>query len=146
MGQPPTLLLVEDEMLVVQFITQALRTMGFVVQASLVAGEDVLAHVGKHRPDLILMDINLAGDMSGIDAALSLRKDYDIPLIFITGYSENEVQEAVRLIKPAAFLFKPILLKDLRRAVLSVLGDPCGSEARILPSGLAFPSRLGEGR
>lgn len=132
----PGILLVEDEVLIVQFITQALRNMGFMVKSSLAIGEDVNSHVEKHRPDLVLMDINLAGEMSGIEAARLLKERFDIPLIFITGYSEIDIREEALALKPAGILVKPILLKDLRTAVLSVLADPRGIDAHQALGGL----------
>jgi len=115
------ILLVEDEALSAMYMKIQIERMGFRVQA-LSTGEEAVSLALRERPDLILMDINLSGKMSGIEAARLIKAEFEVPLIFITGYSDENTREFARELKPSAFLVKPLDMKDLGRRLRALLG------------------------
>lgn len=121
MGSPGKLFVVEDEALFAFYLIMKLKDMGFTVDAALATGEDAVARAEKYRPDLILMDINLAGEMSGIEAVKRIKERLDVPVIFITGYSDAAIRARADELKPVAFLVKPIEIRELEGWIRSVL-------------------------
>ena len=78
------ILVTEDESIVRKDIERSLQKLGYNVVASADTGEKAIELAKAHQPDLALMDIMLKGDMTGIEAAAEIKKDTDIPIIFLT--------------------------------------------------------------
>ena len=95
-----TLVVVEDEILVARDIKARLTRMGFEVLATASRGEEAVETVLRLRPDLVLMDINIKGGMDGVDAALNIRAQYDVPVIFCTAYSNTETLQRAQVAGP----------------------------------------------
>lgn len=123
MGEAAKILLVEDEALNSMYLRDQLERMGFRVE-TMTAGEAAVGFDPVDPPDLILMDINLSGDMSGLEAARQIKARADIPLIFTTGYSDERIRELAAALDPVAFLVKPLSIQELRRWMLTRLPDP----------------------
>jgi two-component system, response regulator PdtaR len=122
MAEPARILLVEDETLSSLYLKIQIEKMGFLVQAVLTTGEEALGLALADPPDLILMDINLSGEMSGIEAAKLIKARFDIPVIFTTGYSDEGIRRLASALEPVAFLVKPLDMKELRKWMLAGLG------------------------
>ena len=82
-----TILIVEDEGIIATRLHDILTRSGYVVPPPVTSGEEAMAAVAKAPPDLVLMDIELAGVINGITAAEHLRADFDLPIIYLTAYS-----------------------------------------------------------
>jgi CheY-like chemotaxis protein len=80
-------------------------------------GAGALDSVVRKQPDLVLMDINLKGEMDGIEAARQIRKDFDIPVIFLTSHSDGNTLRRAKEIHPDGFITKPFSDDDLRVAI-----------------------------
>lgn len=117
MNTPIKILIVEDEMVIAANISMELTNLGYEVTAILPRGEDVLPNIKQNRPHLVLMDINLKGELDGIEIARSIRKEYDIPIIYLTANSDEQHFERAKETKPEAFISKPFKKLDLRRAI-----------------------------
>lgn len=126
MVKEPKIILVEDEAMSAFYLGLQLRNMGFPAFATYHSGEEALAKVPSERPDLLLMDINLSGAINGIDAARKIKEGLDVGVIFITGYSDPSIRALAEEVKPVAFLVNPVDLKELRKAILSVVGLKAG--------------------
>jgi two-component system, response regulator PdtaR len=124
MENPQRIFIVEDEALSAFYLIMKLKDMGFSVDATLASGEEAVARAETYRPDLILMDINLAGAMNGIEATKRIKERFEVPVIFISGYSDEELRSRAAELDPVAFLVKPVDTKLLRERIFSVLGDP----------------------
>ena len=124
MASGTRIFLVEDEALSAFYLMMKLKDMGFEVDAALTTGEDAVSRAERYRPDLILMDINLAGQMSGIDAVRAIKERFEVPVIFMTGYSDAATRAKANALNPVAFLVKPLDIKELERCIRSVLGAP----------------------
>lgn len=118
MTQPSTsILIVEDEMIIAAKISMYLTDLGYAVAGILPRAEDVLLHLEDNRPDIILLDIQLKGTMTGIELAHQLRDDHQIPVIFLTANSDDATFAEAKKAKPYAFLGKPFDRQELARAL-----------------------------
>jgi two-component system, response regulator PdtaR len=109
-----TILVVEDEGLIALHLTELLERAGYRVPDPIFAGEMVLEMLEKSpEPDLILMDIGLAGSLDGIETARQIRQRFSIPLIFVTAYTSDRMIERIREIAPDGVIVKPFVDTDL---------------------------------
>ena len=108
------ILVVEDEILVARDIQQRLQKMGFEIAGHETHGENAITTALEVHPDLILMDINLAGDIDGIDAAKSILEEKEIPVIFCTAYSNEEVLARAKVTTPYGYVLKPFDNRELQ--------------------------------
>lgn len=115
MNDDRKILLVEDEAMNSMYLAGQLRRMGFKSVECVYSAEAALESVKRERPDLVLMDINLGGQMSGIEAARGIKLLHDIPVIFLSGYSDPKIRAGAEALDPVAFLVKPIDLRELKR-------------------------------
>ena len=107
-------LIVEDEVFVAMSLAMDLRSAGHEVAATQAFGEAAVAYLRENSVDLVLMDIGLAGDMDGVQAASLMRSFSAVPIIFMTGYANRENDSELKQIQPLAFLVKPVPLSRLQ--------------------------------
>ncbi len=118
----PHILIVEDEAVIAMDIRMTLESLGFAVLGVASTGEDCLRKTEALRPDLVLMDINLKGDMDGIRAAREIFRLYRIPIVYLTASSDDRT---IVHTSPFACLFKPFDAMDLGAAIWKhVAGAP----------------------
>jgi len=111
------IIIVEDERMIAEDIKNSLISMGYEVVAIYSCGEDVLAQLSGNEVDVILLDIMLDGDLTGIDTARLINKRYDIPIIFLTAYADNATINNASAVKPYAYILKPFDAKELNAAI-----------------------------
>lgn len=97
-----------------------LINLGHVVVKAVATGEDAIAAVKDTQPELVLMDINLAGRMNGVTAAEHIRTFSDIPIVYLTAHSEEAIVREAKKTNPHGFLLKPILKKQLKACLDSL--------------------------
>jgi PAS domain S-box-containing protein len=112
-----SILVVEDEVIVANDIREALISLGYTVTGTTKSGEGALEEVAATPPDLVLMDIHLAGEMDGIEAAGRIRTLYDIPVIFLTAYSDKALLARARQTEPYGYVIKPYDDRGLQSAI-----------------------------
>lgn len=110
------ILVVEDEMLIGAKISMLLTNLGYEVTGILPRGEDALIHVEENKPDIIVLDINLKGEIDGIETAALLQRK-NIPVIYLTANSDDATFNRAKLTRPTAFISKPFKQLDLQRAI-----------------------------
>ncbi len=110
------ILVVEDEMLIGAKISMLLTNLGYEVTGILPRGEDALVHVEENKPDIIVLDINLKGEIDGIETAALLQRK-NIPVIYLTANSDDATFNRAKLTRPTAFISKPFKQLDLQRAI-----------------------------
>jgi len=116
------ILIVEDEGLIALHIEEMLAHAGFEDADLFPCGEDALAYLASSPPpDIILMDIGLAGTLSGIETARRIREKADIPVIFLTAYNDRHHLLKAAEVSPYGYLTKPFTAKDLVDAVEAAL-------------------------
>jgi two-component system, response regulator PdtaR len=108
------ILLVEDEVLPAMHIEIQLKGIGYPVFNHVTTGEDAIIIAKQDSPDIILMDIRLAGEIDGIDAAAAIKAESDIPVIFITGYDDKDIRERAEKTKPIGYLIKPLDIHSIK--------------------------------
>lgn len=111
------ILIVEDDLIVGTHISMILKAEGYIPIEILTKGEDVIPFIAKSTPDLILMDISLAGIMDGIETAKAIYDSYRIPVIFLTANSDSATFEKAKGSFPYAFIAKPFKPANLIRAI-----------------------------
>ena len=107
------ILLVEDEVIVAMTIEDSLLNMGYEVIGTVDNGLSAIEMTEREKPDLILMDIRINGDMDGIEAVEEIKKKADIPVIFLTAHSDEATISRVLKTNPYGFLVKPFREKEL---------------------------------
>ena len=115
------ILLVEDEAITALAINIALENMGYATCEPVATGNKALERLSLDQPDVILMDINLTGDMDGIETAHKIRSFAPTPIIFISGYSSNELMARAEAINPVAIFVKPVRPQELQTAIESAV-------------------------
>ena len=111
------LLLVEDDPTTSLFVATVLRTEGYRVVGTAASGAEAIALTQAERPDLILMDIELAGAMDGIDAAYAIREGTGCPIVFLTSHTDPDVLDRARNVEPHGYVLKPLDPRALRPAI-----------------------------
>lgn len=111
------ILIVEDEGIVGMAIQDKLEILGYEVTALVDTGEEAFTQAVATPPDLVLMDINLAGPMDGIEAATQIRARLHTPVIFLTAYADKDTVARVKTIEPHGYLLKPFEENELRVAI-----------------------------
>ena len=94
------IMIVEDEWLIAEDIQTCVLKMGYDVSSTESSGPDAIEKAEKDRPDLILMDIVLKGEMSGIEAAEEINERFNIPHIFLTSYADQEMLKKAKTANP----------------------------------------------
>jgi len=107
------ILVVEDEIIVSKFICKILDSNDYNIAGIASSGEDAVMQAKLLRPDAILMDIVLTGDLDGIEAAGLIRKELDIPVIYLTSYADEKKLERAKITTPYGYLLKPFNEKEL---------------------------------
>ncbi|MGB3694215.1 MAG: ATP-binding protein [Spirulinaceae cyanobacterium] len=111
------ILVVEDEQIVAFDIETTLISLGYKVPAVFSSGEDALAQVGIIKPDLVLMDIILAGQMDGVEAAEKIKKGFDIPVAYLTAHNDLATLQRAKLSEPFGYLLKPFEERELHTTI-----------------------------
>jgi len=114
-------LVVEDEGIIGKDIERALTQMMYEVCALVMTGADAIAQARELMPDVVLMDIVLKGGMDGIEAADMIRKEMDIPVIYLTAYTDDEKIERASLTEPFAYIVKPFEDRELHSNIQMAL-------------------------
>jgi len=121
MSHSPEILIVEDERIIAEDIKKTLQEMNFFVSAIVNSGVDALKQIEQKKPDLILMDIIIKGEIDGIETASLIRKTYDIPVVFLTAHADRLTLEKVKQTEPFGYLIKPYGIKELQVVIETAL-------------------------
>jgi PAS domain S-box-containing protein len=117
----PSILVVEDEQIVARDILARLERQGYAVTAVVASGEEAVASVAVVRPDLVLMDIMLQGEMDGIAAAEKIREHYEIPVVYLTAYADERTLQRAKISEPFGYLLKPFEERELHITIQMAL-------------------------
>lgn len=111
------ILIVEDEVIIGMEIQDRLTQLGYDVVNLTASGEDAIRKVERFHPDLVLMDIMLEGSTDGVKAAEIIRQKFNIPVVFLSAYSDNETLERAKLTEPFGYILKPFDERELRTTI-----------------------------
>jgi len=111
------ILVVDDERIVALDIRNTMERLGYTVCAMVSTGEEAVEKAGQLKPDLILMDIKLKGDMDGVQAAEIINRKHSIPIIFLTAYSDEKTLQRAKSSEPFGYLIKPFEERELHSTI-----------------------------
>ncbi|BBL64150.1 response regulator [Methanosarcina mazei] len=106
-------MIVEDEHIVAMGIKRMLKSLGYTVTGVASSGKDAISKAESTFPDLILMDIMLKGELDGVEAAKEIKERFDVPIVYLTAYSDSNILERVKKTGPSGYIVKPFDEKDL---------------------------------
>jgi CheY-like chemotaxis protein len=120
-------LVVEDEVIIAWELTEMLAQLGHETCGMAVDAAEAIAQAAESRPDLVLMDVRLRRGDDGITAARAIQAQRPVPVLFCTAYGgDPAIRARMQAANAAGILSKPILLKDLRRAIAEAVPNPPG--------------------
>ncbi len=111
------IMIVEDEFIIALDIKDSLKRLGYKIPTLATNGIEAIEKAINLKPDLILMDIMLEGDLDGIQAAKEIRQKHDIPILFISSFSDKKSISHAYDISPYGYLIKPFSINDLEAAI-----------------------------
>lgn len=111
------IMVVEDEGITAMRIKSSLEEMGYHVTSTEFTGEEAIKRVEEDRPDLVLMDIVLDGEMDGIESAGEIRSRFDVPVVYLTAHSDKKIVERIKATEPLGYIIKPFDERELRIVV-----------------------------
>lgn len=112
---PAKVMIVEDEVIAAMATARMLKKLGFDVCGNVTSGEEALLAFDGECPDIIIMDIRLDGELDGIETTRQLKLRRDVPVIFVTAYSDDTTRTRAEATKPLAFINKPLDISQLER-------------------------------
>ena len=112
-----SVLVVEDESIVSKDIQYSLKKLGYNVVGVAATGQKAIDLCGEKMPDIILMDIMLKGDINGIEASTRIKESYNIPVIFLTAYADENTLSKAKVTEPYAYIIKPFKEIDLHTSI-----------------------------
>ncbi len=117
MHSPARILIVEDEMIIAANLSLQLTNLGYEVCGIIPRGEEALLNIRENPPDIILMDIQLKGEMDGIEVIRSMQREVNIAVIYLTANADDAHFSRAKETHPYAFISKPFKKLDLQRAI-----------------------------
>ncbi|MBE9092889.1 bifunctional diguanylate cyclase/phosphodiesterase [Tychonema sp. LEGE 07203] len=111
------ILIVEDESIIAEDISDSLISLGYKITAIVYSGEEAIESAKEFRPDLVLMDVNLQGEIDGITAAEEIRSHFQIPVVYLTAYADENTLRRVNTTKPFGYIVKPFEEKNLHTTI-----------------------------
>lgn len=113
----PRIMVVEDEGIIAQDIKNCLEGLGYIVPDVVFTGREAISRAEELRPDLVLMDIVLKGDIDGIETAAEIRKKYNIPIVYLTAYEDDRTLKRAKMTEPLGYILKPFEERYLRSSI-----------------------------
>ncbi|MEW6266661.1 MAG: GAF domain-containing protein [Thermodesulfobacteriota bacterium] len=132
-NKKPKIMIVEDEVVVATEMRTCLEELGYTVSAHVASGAEAVERAEKERPDIILMDIVLWGDMDGIEAAQLIHSKMNIPIIYITAYTDEERLKRAKVTEPFGYMIKPFQDREVKATIEMALYK-METEARLRES------------
>ncbi len=109
--------IVEDDYVVAKNLSFLLENLGYKVQGVSETGEESLLQIKKEKPDLVILDIDLAGALNGIDVGKKLKEQFQVPFIYVTAHADGQTMTEALPTEPWAYLAKPFNENTLRSSI-----------------------------
>ncbi len=111
------IMVVEDEGITAMRIQRSMEDMGYTVTSIVISGEEAIEKAEEDKPDLVVMDILLSGKMNGIEAAGKINSRFNIPVVYLTAYSDEKMIKTIKKTEPLGYIIKPFDERELRIVV-----------------------------
>jgi PAS domain S-box-containing protein len=112
-----SILIVDDEIIIARELEARLIGMGHRIAGMAASGEEAIAMAEERRPDLVLMDIVLKGEMDGIEAAAEIRRRFQLPILFVTAYTDRTTLDRAKITEPFGYVVKPFSERELEATI-----------------------------
>ncbi|MGI0483879.1 response regulator [Pantanalinema rosaneae CENA516] len=122
MIEPVQILIVEDELLIAHNLARMLKKLGYVVVDIVSSGEKAIQVAAEKQPDLILMDIVIKGQINGVEAAQIIRSQYQIPIVYVTAYTDERTVQRAKETGAYGFVVKPFKKEQLHGTIQVAIG------------------------
>ena len=129
------IMIVEDEGVVALQIRESLESMGYAVPLVALTGEEAVDKLLETEPDLVLMDIKLTGALNGIEAARKIRGRLDVPVVYLTAFSDEETLALAQGTDPYGYVLKPFEEKSLHAIIEMSLAKHRDASSRPVRAG-----------
>jgi response regulator RpfG family c-di-GMP phosphodiesterase len=116
-NEKANILIVEDEPITAILIKKVLNNQGYSVAGIVGTGEKALDCISSKKPDLILMDIQLGGKMDGVETAQIIHEQFDLPLVYITSYTDDDILGRAKITEPFGYILKPVNPRELNMVI-----------------------------
>ena len=111
------ILIIEDENIIAEDLKITLTSFGYDVEDVIASGEEAILKTEELKPDLVLMDIKLDGEINGIEAASKIHKKSNVPIIFCTAYTDDKTYKKALITKPSGYIVKPFNESELHDTI-----------------------------
>ncbi len=108
-----SILIAEDSVTTSEYLKASLKKLGYKISNIVTTGDEILESLKKEIPSIILMDIELEGSMNGVEAAGIIKKNYNIPVIYLTAHDDDEILKIAKITDPSAYILKPFKIREL---------------------------------
>lgn len=115
-------LIVEDDMIIAMVLERMIKKLDYTVIDKVITGEEAISCASQNKPDLILMDIQLKDSIDGITAMEKIRETSDVPVIYITGNSDQYYMKRAKATDFVDYLVKPIQMSELQDSIIKAFG------------------------
>lgn len=115
------ILLVEDEMIIADYMQECLQNLGYKVLDICINYNEAVEALAQHKPDIVLLDITLKGSKTGIDLAKYIQENYNIPFVFASSHNDKNTIDKAKTTLPYAYLIKPFSQEDLYAVIETAL-------------------------
>jgi DNA-binding NarL/FixJ family response regulator len=131
----PRILIVDNELSLVADLEQYLSDAGHQVVGNAISGRQALMIAQSTAPDLVLIEVKLAGEMDGITAAIRIRDAFNVPIIFLTWYGDKRTLGEAKWARPAAYVLKPFQSDQISEAIdFALRGNPTPNPYQLKPT------------
>lgn len=113
--------IVEDEFIIAKGLSRHLNKLGYEVLGIVASGEEALAQIEETQPDLVLMDILIEGEMDGIETATQVNEKFDIPVIYLTAYGDDNTLARAEESGCYGYILKPFKQREVHATILMAL-------------------------
>jgi CheY-like chemotaxis protein len=115
------ILIVEDDLILSLELEMQIRLMGYDIAGKVNNAQDAVETIKQRNPDLVLMDIILAGEMDGVDAITHIRDFSDVPVLYLTGNADEQTRKRAHASRPVAYIVKPVDMLLLKKTINEIL-------------------------
>ncbi len=115
------ILCVENDHITSYLLQKQIERMGYTLVANVETGEEAIAKTKALKPDLVLMDITLSGTIDGIEAAKRIKKELNVPVIFVTGRGDIQTRRRAEELNAVEYLVKPVEMNYLQKIIEKTL-------------------------
>jgi CheY-like chemotaxis protein len=115
------ILVVEDERTLAADVINRLRTLGYTSSDTAFSGEEALKKASENPPDLVLMDIQLKGEMDSLRTAREIQDCFDIPVVYLADYIDDSTLLQAKVTEPYEYILKPFIETELHMNIEAAL-------------------------